>query len=133
MIGALLLILSGMLITIPLLQEDDSRSTAVQDVLCGTGRASMTYQSHLQQMLRELELYARSTPTGRNMSYSRSACEDPSGNVPKDEVSLLRCVLQLQRTDSAFLQTRTSERAQFCVSQVCANRLPEHQAFCRQF
>ena len=132
-IGALLLILSGMLVAIPLLQEDESRSTAAQDVLCGTGRASMTYQSHLQQMLRELELYARSTPTGRNMSYSRSACEDPSGNVPKDEASLLRCVLQLQRTDSAFPQTRTSERAQFCVSQVCANRLPEHQAFCRQF
>ena len=132
-IGALLIILSGMLIAIPLLQEDESRSTAAQDVLCGTGRASMTYQSHLQQMLRELELYARSTPSGRNMSYSRSACEDPSGNVPKDEASLLRCVLQLQRTDSAFLQTRTSERAQFCVSQICANRLPEHQAFCRQF
>ena len=132
-IGALLLILSGMLVAIPLLQEDESRSTVAQDVLCGTGRASMTYQSHLQQMLRELELYARSTPTGRNMSYSRSACEDPSGNVPKDEASLLRCVLQLQRTDSAFPQTRTSERAQFCVSQVCANRLPEHQAFCRQF
>ena len=132
-IGALLLILSGMLVAIPLMQEDESRSTAAQDVLCGTGRASMTYQSHLQQMLRELELYARSTPTGRNMSYSRSACEDPSGNVPKDEASLLRCVLQLKRTDSAFLQTRTSERAQFCVGQVCANRLPEHQAFCRQF
>ena len=132
-IGALLLILSGMLIAIPLLQENDSKSIASQDVLCGTGRASMTYKSHLQQMLRELELYARSTPAGRNMSYSRSACEDPSGNVPKDEASLLRCVLQLRRTDSAFLQTRTSERAQFCVSQICANRLPEHQAFCRQF
>ena len=132
-IGALLLILLGMLIAIPLLQENDSKSTASQDVLCGTGRASMTYKSHLQQMLRELELYARSTPTGRNMSYSRSACEDPSGNVPKDEASLLRCVLQLRRTDSAFLQTRTSERAQFCVSQICENRLPERQAFCRQF
>ena len=132
-IGALLLILSGMLIAIPLLQENGSKSAASRDVLCGTGRASMTYKSHLQQMLRELELYARSTPTGRNMSYSRSACEDPSGNVPKDEASLLRCVLQLQRTDSAFLRTRTSERAQFCVNQICANRLPKHQAFCRQF
>ena len=132
-IGTLLLILSGMLIAIPLLQENGSKSAASQDVLCGTGRASMTYKSHLQQMLRELELYARSTPTGRNMSYSRSACEDPSGNVPKDEASLLRCVLQLQRTDSAFLRTRTSERAQFCVNQICANRLPKHQAFCRQF
>ena len=132
-IGALLLILSGMLIAIPLLQENGSKSAASQDVLCGTGRASMTYKSHLQQMLRELELYARSTPTGRNMSYSRSACEDPSGNVPKDEASLLRCVLQLQRTDSAFLRTRTSERSQFCVNQICANRLPKHQAFCRQF
>jgi hypothetical protein len=132
-IGALLVILAGMLVAIPLLQEDDNRLTTAQDLLCGTGRASMTYQSHLQQMLRELELYARSTPTGRNMSYSRSACEDPTGSVPKDEASLLRCVLQLQRTDSAFLQTRTNERARFCVSQVCANRLPEHGAFCRQF
>lgn len=131
LIFSLLLVLVGLLTQWPEERRTSSSATE-QVVLCGTGRASLTYQQHLQQVLRELDLYARTTPTGQPLSAGRNACEESSGSVPRDEASLLRCVLQLQRTDSAFAQTRTSDRALFCAQQICGYRLSEHQAFCRQ-
>jgi hypothetical protein len=131
-LGSLLLIALGVVGAMLLPEKENSAKVAEKrDVLCGTGRASLVYEQHIQQVQRELEAYARSAPATGGVSF-RSACEAGGRSVPEMEAQLLKCVLQLNRTDRVFETSRTAERATFCAAKICDHEDRMLQTYCRQ-